>query len=81
MTGIRISSQLLKRKVYGASIRGVFAQICIPHPGRMGQLAKICNGEPPGSGKGLWRERIAKICAPPKSYYPRMEMGNTVWAE
>ena len=41
-------------------LRGVFAKICTPHPGRMGQLAKICTGEPT-------REQIAKICAPPKS--------------
>ena len=33
------------------------------HPGRMGQLAKICTGDYPGA-------LIAKICAPPESYYP-----------
>ena len=49
---------------YGACLR--IAKICIPHPGRMGQLAKICNGD--------YRERIAKICAPPKSYDPRMDV-------
>ena len=40
-----------------------------PLPRRMGQLAKICTGET------YTRERIAKICAPPKSYYPRMGVG------
>ena len=31
------------------ALRGVFAKICIPHPGRMGQLAKICTGDCPGA--------------------------------
>ena len=46
-----------------ATLRGVFAKICIPHPGRMGQLAKICNGDYPGAD--CENMRSAKIILSP----------------
>jgi len=53
----------------GFYVPGVIAKICTPHPGRMANLRKYALENHPAA-------EIAKICAPPKSYYPCMAAAN-----